>query len=50
VTELFDPRQALARRQTVGSSGPGPVKRALVRASLAVKRNRQWLAANKPAY
>jgi argininosuccinate lyase len=50
VTELFDPRQALARRQTVGSSGPGPVKRAIVRASLAVKRNRQWLVANKPAY
>jgi argininosuccinate lyase len=50
VVELFDPNRALARRQTVGSSGPGPVKRALVRASLAVKRNRQWLTANKPTY
>jgi argininosuccinate lyase len=50
VTQLFDPRQALARRQTVGSSGPGPVKRAVVRASLAVKRNRQWLTVNKPSY
>jgi argininosuccinate lyase len=50
VVELFDPRQALARRQTTGSAGPGPVKRAVIRATLAVKRNRQWLAANKPGY
>jgi argininosuccinate lyase len=50
VTDLFDPRQALARRRTAGSSGPGPIKRALVRASLAVKRNRRWLAANQPSY
>jgi len=50
VTQLFDPRRALARRQSTGSAGPAPVKRALVRAALAVKRNRQWLAANKPLY
>ena len=50
VADLFDPRQALARRHTTGSAGPGPVKRALVRASLSVRRNRQWLATNKTRY
>ena len=50
VTRLFDPRRALATRATVGSAGPAPVRRALVRATLAVKRNRDWLAANKPRY
>jgi argininosuccinate lyase len=50
VADVFDARQALARRHTTGSAGPGPVKRALVRASLAVRRNRQWLAANKTRY
>jgi argininosuccinate lyase len=50
VVDLFDPRQALSRRHTTGSAGPGPVKRALARASLAVRRNRNWLAANKPRY
>jgi argininosuccinate lyase len=50
VAQLFDPRRALARRQSTGSAGPAPVKRALLRATLAVKRNRDWLAANQPRY
>jgi argininosuccinate lyase len=50
IADVFDPRQALSRRHTTGSAGPGPVKRALVRASLAVRRNRGWLAANKTRY
>jgi argininosuccinate lyase len=50
VSELFDPRRAIASRRTTGTPGPGPVKRALVRAALAIKRNRQWLTANKPRY
>jgi argininosuccinate lyase len=50
VSELFDPRRAIARRHTTGTPGPGPVKRALTRALLAVKRNRQWLTETKPGY
>jgi argininosuccinate lyase len=50
VADLFDPWLGLSRRHTTGSAGPGPVKRALVRASLAVRRNRAWLAANKTRY
>jgi argininosuccinate lyase len=50
VRELFDPRRAITRRRATGTPGPGPVRRALVRAGLAVKRNRQWLTVNKPRY
>jgi argininosuccinate lyase len=48
VSELFDPRRAIARRHSTGTPGPAPVKRALVRALLAIKNNRQWLTANNP--
>ena len=50
VSELFDPRRAIARRRTIGTPGPRPVKRALTRALLAVKRNRQWLTETNPGY
>ena len=50
VAALFDPRRALERRKAVGSAGPGAVRRAIVRAALAVKRNRQWLVTNRPRY
>src|SRR5207249_7319637 len=42
VAEVFDARRALARRSLVGSPGPAAVKRAIVRAVVAVKRNRRW--------
>jgi argininosuccinate lyase len=50
VLQLFDPRRALSRRKLVGSPGPVPVRRAIVRAALSIKRNRQWLETNKPRY
>ncbi|MEA2645579.1 MAG: argininosuccinate lyase [Chloroflexota bacterium] len=50
IAELFDPARALTGRRATGSAGPGPTRRAIVRATVAVKRNRGWLAANKPSY
>ena len=50
VLGLFDAASALGRRRLVGSPGPTPVRRALVRAAVAVKRNREWLRANRVAY
>ncbi|HEV3233468.1 MAG TPA: argininosuccinate lyase [Candidatus Dormibacteraeota bacterium] len=50
VQQALDPARALSARRGTGSPGPGATKRALVRANLAVKRNRDWLAAHKPIY
>jgi argininosuccinate lyase len=50
VEQALDPARALAARRATGSPGPGATKRALVRANLAVKRNRDWLSAHKPLY
>jgi argininosuccinate lyase len=50
VVGLFDPLRALAARTVVGSPGPGPLRKAMVRAAVAVKRNREWLQVNKTAY
>jgi argininosuccinate lyase len=50
VREVLDATRALAARRATGSPGPVPTRRALVRANLAVKRNRDWLTAHKPLY
>jgi argininosuccinate lyase len=50
VQQALDPARALAARRGTGSPGPGATKRALVRANLAVKHNRDWVAAHKPVY
>ncbi|HEV3231893.1 MAG TPA: argininosuccinate lyase [Candidatus Dormibacteraeota bacterium] len=49
VLELFDPARALARREAAGSPGPRPLRRALARAAVAIKRNQEWLKANRTA-
>jgi argininosuccinate lyase len=50
VSQALDPARALSARRGTGSPGPGATRRALVRANLAVKRNRDWVAAHRSLY